>query len=124
MPRNLVLAGFLRDIPGSMERVGSGIRFMIKELRAMHLPDPEFTEHFDFTVLFQNGMVMEAESGLNPRQQVGLQTVHEKGSISTSEYCAVTNTSDRTAYRDLQDLVERGLLVSRGKQRAARYYLS
>ena len=27
-PRNPVLAGFLRDIPGYMERIGSGIRFM------------------------------------------------------------------------------------------------
>lgn len=42
-PRNSILAGFLRDIPGYMERIGSGIRFMITEMRAMGLPDPEFT---------------------------------------------------------------------------------
>ncbi len=124
IPRNLVLSGFLRDIPGYMERVGSGIRFMINEMRALKLPDPEFTEQFDFMVLFRNGLVMEAESDLNPRQQIGLRIVREKGSISTSEYCAATGTSDRTAYRDLQDLVERGLLISRGKKRAARYYLA
>jgi ATP-dependent DNA helicase RecG len=29
IPRNPILAGFLRDIPGYMERIGSGTRFMI-----------------------------------------------------------------------------------------------
>ena len=33
VPRNPVLAGYLRDIPGYMERIGSGIRFMINEMR-------------------------------------------------------------------------------------------
>jgi predicted HTH transcriptional regulator len=46
-PRNQVLAGFLRDIPGYMERVGSGVRFMIQEMREMGLPDLEFSEYFD-----------------------------------------------------------------------------
>jgi predicted HTH transcriptional regulator len=38
VPRNPVLAGFLRDVPGYMERIGSGIRFMISEMRALGLP--------------------------------------------------------------------------------------
>ena len=123
-PRNQVLAGFLRDIPGYMERVGSGIRFMIKEMREMGLPDPEFSEHFDFMVVFRNGVVAEETTELSPRQQTGLQIVRQKGSISTSEYVAATGVPVRTAYRDLQDLVERGLLVVRGKRRGARYYLA
>jgi ATP-dependent DNA helicase RecG len=123
-PRNQVLAGFLRDIPGYMERVGSGVRFMIQEMREMKLPDPEFSEHFDFMVVFRNGGVTEETSELNSRQQIGLQIVREKGNISTSEYVAATNAPARTAYRDLQDLVERGLLVVRGKRRGARYYLA
>ncbi|NCC35151.1 MAG: hypothetical protein EOM24_24535 [Chloroflexia bacterium] len=122
-PRNQILAGFLRDIPGYMERVGSGVRFMINEMREMGLPDPEFSEHFDFMVVFRNGVVAEETSDLNPRQQTGLQLVREKGSISTSEYVVVTGAPARTAYRDLQNLVERGLLVVRGKRRGARYYL-
>lgn len=123
-PRNQILAGFLRDIPGYMERVGSGVRFMINEMREMGLPDPEFSEHFDFMVVFRNGESAEASNDLNPRQQTGLQLVRDKGSISTSEYVAATGVPARTAYRDLQDLVERGLLVVRGKRRGARYYLA
>jgi ATP-dependent DNA helicase RecG len=123
-PRNAVLAGFLRDIPGYMERVGSGIRFMINEMREMGLPDPEFSEHFDFMVVFRNGVVAAETPDIHPRQQIGLQIVREQGSISTSEYTAATGAPVRTAYRDLQDLVERGLLVVRGKRRGARYYLA
>lgn len=123
-PRNQILAGFLRDIPGYMERVGSGVRFMINEMREMGLPDPEFSEHFDFMVVFRKGQTAEENSDLNPRQQIGLQLVRDKGSISTGEYVAATGTPVRTAYRDLQDLVDRGLLVVRGKRRGARYYLA
>ena len=91
-PRNQVLAGFLRDIPGYRERVGSGIRFMIQEMREMGLPDQEFSEHFDFMVTVRNGVVAEETTELNPRQQIALQIVPEKGSISTSEYCAASRT--------------------------------
>ncbi len=124
VPRNPLIAGFLRDMPGYMERVGSGIRFMIHEIREMGLPDPEFSEHFDFLVVFRNGMVAEETPDLNPRQQIGIQIVHEQGSISTSEYGAATGVPVRTAYRDLHDLVDRGLLVVRGKRRGTRYYLA
>src|SRR5947209_7817776 len=40
--RNPVLAGLLRDIPGYMERIGSGIRFMLDETKRMELPAPQF----------------------------------------------------------------------------------
>ncbi len=119
IPRNPVLAGFLRDVPGYMERIGSGIRFMLSEMRALGLPDPEFIEHQDFTVTFRNGTPQSASTGLNERQQLGLRIVRERGSISTGEYGSATSVAERTALRDLQDLVAKGLLVSRGKKRAA-----
>ena len=123
VPRNPVIAGFLRDIPGYMERIGSGIRFMVSEMRASRLPDPEFTEHQDFVVTFRNGMVADDDVGLNERQKIGLQIVSERGSISTSEYCASTGASERTGLRDLQDLVAKQLLVAHGKKRGQRYFL-
>jgi ATP-dependent DNA helicase RecG len=42
--RNPVLASLLRDIPGYMERIGSGIRFMLDETKRIGLPVPEFRE--------------------------------------------------------------------------------
>jgi predicted HTH transcriptional regulator len=123
IPRNPVLAGFLRDIPGYMERIGSGIRFMISEMRAMELSDPEFTEHQDFVVTFRNGLRADEATGLSERQQIGIGIVHEHCSISTSEYCAATGASERTGLRDLRDLVDKGLLIARGKKRGQRYFL-
>jgi ATP-dependent DNA helicase RecG len=123
IPRNPVLAGFLRDVPGYMERIGSGIRFMISEMRALGLPDPEFIEHQDFTVTFRSGSPSSVSNALNGRQQIGLQIVRERGSISTGEYCAATEAPDRTGLRDLQDLVTKSLLVARGKKRGRRYFL-
>jgi ATP-dependent DNA helicase RecG len=123
IPRNPVLAGFLRDVPGYMERIGSGIRFMISEMRALGLPDPEFIEHQDFTVTFRSGLQSDVSDALSERQQIGLQIVRERGSISSGEYCAMTEASERTALRDLQDLVTKGLLVARGTKRGRRYFL-
>src|SRR6266700_3083850 len=42
--RNPVLAGLLRDIPGYMGRIGSGIRFMLDETKRLGLPAPQFRE--------------------------------------------------------------------------------
>jgi ATP-dependent DNA helicase RecG len=38
VPRNPVLAGFLRDMPGYMERVGSGIRLYSERWKAWAYP--------------------------------------------------------------------------------------
>lgn len=124
VPRNPVLAGFLRDIPGYMERVGSGIRFMITEMAEAGLPVPEFSDHLDFTVTFRNGQAAEEASELNPRQVIGLQLARERGSISTPEYCAATGATDRMGLRDLQDMVAKGLLVARGKKKGMRFFLA
>lgn len=39
--RNPVLANLLRDVPGYMERIGSGVKFMLDETKRMGLPAPE-----------------------------------------------------------------------------------
>jgi ATP-dependent DNA helicase RecG len=124
VPRNEVLAGFLRDIPGYMERVGSGIRFMIAQMREMGLPDPEFTNHLDFMVTFRNGQLVEDQGELNSRQVIGMQLARERGSISTPEYCAATGASARMGLRDLQELVAKGLLITRGKKKGMRFFLA
>jgi ATP-dependent DNA helicase RecG len=127
-PRNLLLAQFMRDIPGYMERVGSGIRLMINEMRRLGLPDPEFTELHEFVVTFRNGLGVgeneaKPETRLNSRQMVALQLVREKGSLSSGEYRAATGASESTALRDLNELVERGILTTKGKKRGLRYFL-
>jgi ATP-dependent DNA helicase RecG len=124
-PRNVLLAQFMRDLPGYMERVGAGIRFMVNEMRALELPDPEFREQHEFLVIFRNGQVIapDVANTLSPRQLIGLQLLQERGSITTNEYCEATGTSERTALRELRDMVSREIIVVRGRTRSARYYL-
>lgn len=123
VPRNPTLAGLLRDIPGYMERIGSGIRFMLREMEVLGLPPPEFSEHYDFVVTFRNGGKRVEPEGLSERQLKALELVRVAGSISTSEYCEATGASSRTGLRDLTELAEQGLLTARGKRRAKRFYL-
>lgn len=54
--RNPVLAGLLRDIPGYMERIGSGIRLMLNETKRMGLPVPQFREMSEFVVTFRKAL--------------------------------------------------------------------
>lgn len=48
--RNPVLASLLRDMPGYMEHIGSGIRFMLNATKRMGLPIPQFREMGEFIV--------------------------------------------------------------------------
>ena len=60
--RNPVLANLLRDIPGYMERIGSGIKLMLNEMRKMGLPLPQFREMGgEFIVTFRNTPVSDME---------------------------------------------------------------
>ena len=51
--RNPTLANLLKDIPGYMERLGSGIRFMLDETQRLGLPAPHFREMGEFIVTFR-----------------------------------------------------------------------
>jgi ATP-dependent DNA helicase RecG len=124
VPRNEILAGFLRDIPGYIERVGSGIRFIVTQMQEMGLPDLEFSNQMDFMVTFRNGQSIEDQSDLSARQLIGMKIVRERGSISTPEYCAANGATDRIELRDLQDLAAKSLLVSRGKKKGMRFFLT
>ncbi|MFP5240621.1 MAG: ArsR family transcriptional regulator, partial [Acidobacteriota bacterium] len=61
---------------------------------------------------------------LNPRQRLGLAYIRENGSMSRAQYQGIVgqNVPPRTAQYDLRDLVERGLLVVKGRGPATRYH--
>jgi ATP-dependent DNA helicase RecG len=125
-PRNPVLVQFLRDVPGYMERIGAGIRLMVNEMVLRGLPTPTFVEQHEFVVIFRNGyrrLASTAAEPLNARQLLGLRLIQTRGSITSREYVEATNVSERTALRELRELVERGIIVVRGRTRSARYFL-
>ena len=65
-----------------------------------------------------------AEMGLNERQITGLQHIAEQGNISRLGYARLTGVSAKTAYRDLGELVAKGLLTPKGSGRYVHYVLS
>ena len=60
---------------------------------------------------------------LNPRQRRLLEYLSRVGRCTNREYYEMTGTSPRTGLRDLQNLMERGLVVREGKRRGAVYRL-
>ena len=144
--RNPILAGLLRDIPGYMERIGSGIRLMLNETKEMGLPPPEFKEQSEFVVTFRKatapkkvappGATLWSEeepdstTGMNTaREQLEqrftliMQYVREHEQITNREYRELAGVSESTALRDLETLVERGSLQRVGKRRGRHYRL-
>ena len=66
-----------------------------------------------------------AADALNDRQRRGILYLKEHGTMSRSQYQAMVgqNVPPRTAQYDLRDLVERGLLLVKGKGPATKYVL-
>ncbi len=151
--RNPVLAGLLRSIPGYMEQIGSGIRFMIDETKRLELPTPHFREMNEVVVTFQKAPALRApepqllsqgETLWGEQQEAlpeivvqdrraeqvekrliqALSYVQEHGFITNGIYRQLTDVTDRTAHRDLERLVERGRLKSSGQRAARRYVLA
>lgn len=151
--RNPTLANLLKDIPGYMERLGSGIRFMLDETKRVGLPAPQFRETGEFIVTFRKAPALlppqpqlpshtaetlwKDEEHILPeilsqsqadrrerRLTEALDYVHQHGFITNSIYRQLTGVSDRTAHRDLETLVERGRLKGTGQRAARRYVLA
>ncbi len=147
--RNPTLANLLKDIPGYMERLGSGIRFMLDETKRLGLPAPQFREVGEFVVTFRKAPALMPpqpqytetlwgdEEGTQPeilsqdqsaqrehRLTKALEHVQKHGFITNSIYRQMTGVSDRTAHRDLETLVERGRLKGTGQRAARRYVLA
>ncbi len=68
--RNQVLANLLRDVPGYMERLGSGIKLMIRETRRLGLPPPQFREMSEVVVTFHKAPTPSAvqSAGVLPQE--------------------------------------------------------
>ena len=63
------------------------------------------------------------ELGLNLRQLKAVQHVKEKGTITNAEYRQLGEVSNKTAYQELSELVQKELFVMKGKGRGAMYLL-
>lgn len=88
------------DMTGWLEYFVEGLRLQMTEIRA------KGEQLIKQDTRFQNLKKM----GLNKRQEKGVKHLMAKGSLSVNEYQSVNSCIRRTAQRDLEGLVQKGVL--------------
>jgi len=115
---------------GLIEAWGSGTLKMAELCKEQNLPEPEFIENKegigDFTIIFYKDSYTEENLqnlGLNQRQIKAVMYVKVKGKITNKEFREICSTSERTATRDLSDLVNKGIFKKTGETGKGTYYI-
>lgn len=128
VPVNPVLCQLMYDV-SFIEKYGSGI-YMINELcEEWGIPKPEYElSEVETKVIFRSGgkaiVISEIEKlgvELNERQRKALQHTFSKGFITNRIYREINEVSHKTAHLDLDDLIQKGLLITMGKGRSTKY---
>jgi ATP-dependent DNA helicase RecG len=133
--RNAAIVQVLFDM-GFIERLGYGIKRVIRSVAEAGLPQPTFAETsagFKVTIFNQTasenqhpaGSVREwLEMGMNERHILALGYLADNGRITNAEYQNLcSDVSPESLRRDLADLVKRDILLRIGEKRATFYIL-
>ena len=100
---------------------------MIRESAAHALPEPDFGQRAgEFgNVLRRDWLTEKILSGLrlNERQVKVVEFLRLRQSFSNRDYRQLTGANDRTALRDLAELMEKKLLVRRGSTGRGAFYV-
>ena len=127
IPRNTLLAKIFY-YAGFIESWGHGTIKIVENCIKQGLPEPDFMEENGvMTVVFYKDKWNEENLrnlGLNKRQIKAVLFVDERGKITNSEYQNLCKTSDRTALRDLEKLMELKLFERKGEKKGTIYQLS
>jgi ATP-dependent DNA helicase RecG len=126
-PKNPLIASVFY-YAGFIERWGSGTKRMIDLCKVQGLPEPEFKEEFGgISVYFRKDIYTEEylrKLGLKERQIKAVMYVKEKKSINLSSFKTIVfEVSEKTLYRDLQELVSKGILKELGEKKGRKYEL-
>ena len=112
---------------GYIEAWGRGIKTMNEQCAASGLPAPIYEINSSgFWVIFRKDILNEeylAEQGLNPRQIKAVLYIKDHSKITNKEYQEINDIKDRTALRDLDDLIEKGLIQRIGEKKSSHYKL-
>ena len=123
-PRNLLIADVCFK-GGLIDAWGRGTLRIIDTCKEAGLPEPELIEEDGgfMVTLFKNNLSEEQlkKLGLNDRQVDAILFYREKGEITSSEYAERYKVSDRTARRDLSELIEIKLLSNEGDTNLSKY---
>ena len=111
-----------------VEKAGTGTTDMIADCRKAGLPEPDFEQrgpHFVVT-LWRDWLTAEVldHLELNDRQMLGVKTLKVERRITTMAYQSLVGCSRRTAARDLDELLKKGIIQRQGAGRSAYYLLA
>ena len=110
-----------------IEKYGTGTLMMIRECLTHNLPEPVFAQRGgEFTItLWRDWLTDEvlAGCGLNDRQLQAIVYLKSNNVITNAEYQKAVGCPQRTATRDLNELVKKGLIELGGRGRGASYRL-
>jgi ATP-dependent DNA helicase RecG len=112
---------------GLIEQWGTGTNEIMEMCRDWELPEPLFREVTGSLIVtlrkYRVPYDMEA-LGLNERQQKAIEFMKQHGEIKLGEYRELyPDVTERTLRRDLVNLVELGIVQTRGERRGRKYLL-
>jgi ATP-dependent DNA helicase RecG len=113
---------------GYIESWGRGTIKIINECKKAGIPEPVFIyDSSDISIEFRKNIYNEKylkSLNLNERQVKAVLYLKTKGRLTNQEYQEINNTTDRTALRDLETLVELNIIKRLGVKKGAYYKLT
>lgn len=112
---------------GYIEAWGRGTIKIIKECKQAKIPEPVFNYNSsDISIEFRKDIYNEKylnSLDLNVRQVKAVLYVKNNGKITNKEYQELNDIAERTASRDLADLVSKTILINSGVKGAGAFYI-
>jgi ATP-dependent DNA helicase RecG len=125
LPRNPLIAEAL-FLAHFIEKAGTGTLDVIAGCQAADLPEPDFEQNGDQFVLrlWRDWLTAEVLGGLrlNDRQIKAVAHIKRVRRITNTEYQGVAGTTKKTASRDLDDLVAKGIIEKVGTTGRGTHY--
>lgn len=125
-PRNTLLADVFYKA-GFIESWGRGTIKIMEKCQEQGLPEPDFEEDYGvFVVKFYQDKWNEEnlkKLGIKERQIKAVMYVKEKGKITNKEYQDINNVSNKTAYLELLNTVEKAIFKVESKGKSTIYTL-
>ena len=126
VPRNRLICEPL-FLAHYIERAGTGTLDMIRLCAEVGLPEPEFRNEGErfVSVIWRDWLTEEIIDALmlNNRQVAGLKLLNVEQKITTMAYQKLVGCSRRTAARDLDELIVKGVIDRKGAGRGAHYII-
>ena len=116
---------------GYIEAWGMGIDMMNREMKDAGLPQPVYEDtgaSFIVSLIgpgekWMTEKEVKLPEGLNERQKKAVEYIREKGNITNREYRELTGLGREYARKELNDMLEKGILAKKGKGRSVHYIL-